>query len=82
MTEKSPIPVINGLSDTHHPQAKSWLDLQTLKQVYGENSKAFPEVAYVGDGNNILHSLDAACALPRNSLKTCVPDRLQPERIH
>jgi ornithine carbamoyltransferase len=54
MTAKSPIPVINGLSDTHHP-CQILADLLTLKQVYG-NLKGL-EVAYVGDGNNILHSL-------------------------
>jgi ornithine carbamoyltransferase len=54
MTSQSPIPVINGLSDTHHP-CQILADLQTLRQVYGELKGL--EVAYVGDGNNILHSL-------------------------
>ena len=48
------IPVINGLSDTHHP-CQILADLLTLKQKFGKLQGL--EVAYVGDGNNILHSL-------------------------
>lgn len=54
MASKSPVPVINGLSDTHHP-CQILADLLTLKQNY--KSLAGLEVAYIGDGNNILHSL-------------------------
>jgi ornithine carbamoyltransferase len=54
MATKSPIPIINGLSDTHHP-CQALADLQTLKQVYGDLKGL--ELAYIGDGNNVLHSL-------------------------
>lgn len=53
-TSKASVPVVNGLSDTHHP-CQTLADLLTLKQVYG--SLKGLKVAYVGDGNNILHSL-------------------------
>lgn len=54
MAAKSPVPVINGLSDSHHP-CQVLADLLTLKQVF----KSFEglQLAYVGDGNNVLHSL-------------------------
>ncbi len=54
MVAKSAIPVINGLSDTHHP-CQALADVLTLEQEY----KALKGVklAYVGDGNNVLHSL-------------------------
>jgi ornithine carbamoyltransferase len=54
LAEASRVPVINGLSDTHHP-CQVLADLLTLKQSLGtlENIR----VAYIGDGNNILHSL-------------------------
>ncbi len=54
MVSKSPIPIINGLSDTHHP-CQTLADLLTLKQRFGK--LAGLKVAYIGDGNNILHSL-------------------------
>lgn len=54
MVSKSPIPVINGLSDTHHP-CQVLADLQTLMQRYKELNGL--KLAYVGDGNNMLHSL-------------------------
>lgn len=54
MIQKSPIPVINGLSDSHHP-CQVLADLQTLMQTF-KDLKGL-KLAYVGDGNNMLHSL-------------------------
>jgi ornithine carbamoyltransferase len=54
MAEFSPVPIINGLSDSHHP-CQVLADLQTLKQSFGKLDGL--KLAYVGDGNNMLHSL-------------------------
>lgn len=54
MANRSPIPVINGLSDSHHP-CQVFADLQTLKQRYG-NLRGLT-LSYIGDGNNMLQSL-------------------------
>ncbi len=54
MVQHARVPVINGLSDTHHP-CQALADLLTLKQTYG--SLKGVKLAYVGDGNNVLHSL-------------------------
>ena len=54
MIPKSNIPVINGLSDTHHP-CQALADMQTLHQKF-KDLKGL-KLAYVGDGNNVLHSL-------------------------
>jgi ornithine carbamoyltransferase len=54
MCSKTSIPVINGLSDTHHP-CQTLADLLTLKQRFGKLEGL--RLAYIGDGNNILHSL-------------------------
>ncbi len=54
MVSKSKIPVINGLSDSHHP-CQALADLQTLLQRFGKLQGL--KLAYIGDGNNVLHSL-------------------------
>jgi ornithine carbamoyltransferase len=54
------VPVINALSDDHHP-CQALADLLTLRERFGE--LAGLRVAYVGDGNNIAHSLLEAGAL-------------------
>lgn len=54
MVTKATIPVINGLSDSHHP-CQALADLQTLLQRFGKLQGL--KLAYVGDGNNVLHSL-------------------------
>jgi ornithine carbamoyltransferase len=54
MVSKSKIPVINGLSDLHHP-CQALADLQTLLQTFGKLKGL--KLAYIGDGNNVLHSL-------------------------
>lgn len=54
MASVAKIPVINGLSDDHHP-CQAIADLQTLQQHFGTLKNL--KLAYVGDGNNVLHSL-------------------------
>jgi ornithine carbamoyltransferase len=54
MASKSKIPIINGLSDSHHP-CQALADLQTLKERHGRLKGL--KLAYIGDGNNVLHSL-------------------------
>ncbi len=53
------VPVINGLTDELHP-CQALADLMTLHQEFGELRGL--RVAYVGDGNNVAHSLMIACA--------------------
>lgn len=54
MAEKTKVPLINGLSDLHHP-CQILADALTLKQNF--QSLQGLKLAYIGDGNNILHSL-------------------------
>jgi ornithine carbamoyltransferase len=53
------IPVINGLSDLVHP-CQAMADFFTLKEKKGDLARL--KVAYVGDGNNVCHSLLFAAA--------------------
>ena len=54
MVKYSKIPVINGLSDLHHP-CQVLADLQTLLENFGTLKGL--KLSYIGDGNNMLHSL-------------------------
>lgn len=48
------IPVINGLSDLYHP-CQTLADLFTIRERFGGLEKM--NIAYIGDGNNVLNSL-------------------------
>jgi len=54
------IPVINALSDHEHP-CQALADFLTLREKFGDLSKV--RLAYVGDGNNVAHSLMLGAAL-------------------
>ncbi len=51
----SSVPVINALSDRFHP-CQALADLLTLRETFG-NDLTGKRLAYVGDGNNMAHSL-------------------------
>lgn len=59
LAEHSTIPVINGLTDIFHP-CQALADLLTILEVKGE--LAGQKIAYIGDGNNVAHSLVIAAA--------------------
>ena len=50
----SSVPVINALSDTYHP-CQALADVQTIRERFGAGEKV--KVAFIGDGNNVAHSL-------------------------
>ncbi len=53
------IPVINGLTDLHHP-CQALADLLTILELKDQFEGV--KLAYVGDGNNVCHSLLIACS--------------------
>ncbi len=55
----SSVPVINGLSDYNHP-CQVLADLQTVSEKFGR--LAGLKFAYIGDGNNMAHSIMIGCA--------------------
>jgi ornithine carbamoyltransferase len=76
MVSKARIPVINGLSDSHHP-CQALADLQTLLQRF-EKLQGL-KVAYIGDGNNVLHSLLLMAPFVGVDIHYACPDGYQPD---
>ena len=70
LRDASTIPVINGLSDLYHP-CQLLADLQTLKTHFGRLEGL--RVAWIGDGNNMVHSWMLASALTGLELRVCTP---------
>ncbi|MEO9339361.1 ornithine carbamoyltransferase [Mesorhizobium sp. SB112] len=79
LTENATIPVINGLTDDTHP-CQIMADIMTFEEHRGSVSgRTF---AWVGDGNNVLHSLLEASARFSFNLNIAVPDGSEPEQKH
>ena len=70
------VPVINGLTDRSHP-CQIVADLLTVVE-YG---KALPglELAWLGDGNNVLHSILEAAGIFKFNVRVGTPDGFEPE---
>ena len=66
----STIPVVNALTDGHHP-CQALADLLTLRERFGTLDGL--KVAYIGDGNNVAHSLLEACALAGADVAIATP---------
>ena len=59
LAEHADVPVINGLTDDFHP-CQALADVMTIRERLGGFDGV--RVAYLGDGNNVCHSLMVACA--------------------
>jgi len=76
LADNAKIPVINGLSDRYHP-CQILADFQTLEERFG-NLRGF-KLAFVGDGNNVCHSLLLAGARLGVNLKIATPPSYRPD---
>jgi len=56
LSKHATVPVINALSDLHHP-LQTLADLMTLEDHFGTDGLRGKSLAWVGDGNNVLHDL-------------------------
>ncbi|MHA6253330.1 ornithine carbamoyltransferase [Oceanobacillus sp. CAU 1775] len=65
------VPVINGLTDLHHP-CQAIADLQTIQEVKG--TLKGKKIAYLGDGNNMTHSLMIAAAQMGMDFSVAAPE--------
>jgi ornithine carbamoyltransferase len=70
------IPVVNGLTDLLHP-CQVMADLQTVAERHSLDSAV---IAYVGDGNNMAHSLLFGASVLGLALRLATPESHQPER--
>ena len=69
------VPVLNALSDKHHP-CQSAADLMTVLENFNELDNL--TVAWVGDGNNVLHDLMLACAMLGIDIHYAIPKGYEP----
>ena len=70
MAHYASIPVINALSDLEHP-CQALADYFTLTERFGDLKEI--TLAYVGDGNNVAHSLLLTCACLGSSIRIATP---------
>ena len=76
LAENASIPVINALSDMHHP-CQAAADLMAIT----ENKKDLNgHISWVGDGNNVLHDLLLAGVILGHDVKYATPEGMEPNQ--
>jgi ornithine carbamoyltransferase len=75
LAEYSQVPVINMLTADHHP-CQALADLMTLRERFGDLHGL--RLTYVGDGNNVAHSLMVLGAMAGIEVVVATPGELQP----
>lgn len=71
------IPVINGLSDLHHP-CQALADIFSIKEKFGRLKGL--TLGYIGDGNNnVCHSLLQGCAKVGMHMRIAAPKKYEPQ---
>jgi ornithine carbamoyltransferase len=75
LAEWSDVPVINGLTDDYHP-CQVLADLLTVQERFGDFKGR--KLTYVGDGNNMAHSLMLGCAMVGMDVTIASPSGYQP----
>lgn len=76
LAEAASVPVVNALSDREHP-CQALADLLTLRQHLGDTRGR--TLAFVGDGNNVCHSLLLAGALGGMHIRVATPGGYEPD---
>ena len=69
------IPIINALTDEGHP-CQILADLLTVQETFGHLEAL--TLTYLGDGNNVAHSLLLGCALVGMDIRVATPQDYQP----
>jgi ornithine carbamoyltransferase len=76
MAVHASIPVINALSELEHP-CQAMADMLTLQEQFGTLRNV--HLAYVGDGNNVAHSLLLAAASLGGTISVGTPEGFEPD---
>ena len=66
------IPVINGLTDLHHP-CQALADYMTIRQYGFDIAAGDFTLAFIGEGNNVFNSLASAAAFTGNEIRIASP---------
>jgi len=77
LAEYASVSVINGLSDLLHP-CQGLSDVFTVKEKKGALKGI--KLAYVGDGNNVVHSLLYACSKVGTDISIATPKGYEPDK--
>jgi len=77
LVEFGSVPVVNSLCNLYHP-CQAMADYQTLYEVRG-NSLEGASIAYIGDGNNVTHSLMLAGAILGVDVRVITPVGYSPD---
>ncbi|MBI3602473.1 MAG: ornithine carbamoyltransferase [Candidatus Omnitrophica bacterium] len=72
------VPVINALCDLYHP-CQALADIQTIREQFGKFKGL--TLAYVGDGNNVFHSLMVACVKVGINVRFAGPQGYDPNPV-
>jgi ornithine carbamoyltransferase len=78
MAAAASVPVINALSDDHHP-CQLLADLMTIRESTSGRLDGV-KVAWIGDGNNMAHSWIQVAAMVGLDLRVCCPVGYDPKR--
>jgi ornithine carbamoyltransferase len=76
LAKYSAVPVINALSDLHHP-LQTLADLMALQEKFGQDLSN-KTLAWVGDGNNVLHDLMLGSAILGMNVNIATPKGYEP----
>jgi ornithine carbamoyltransferase len=76
LAEHATVPVINMLTAEHHP-CQALADLLTLRERFGDLRGL--RLVYVGDGNNVAHSLMVLGAMAGMEVVVATPAQLEPD---
>lgn len=76
MARHARVPVVNALSDTEHP-CQALTDIFTLEEHFGDLRGV--KLTYIGDGNNVAHSLMLAATLMGAHVTVATPPSYGPQ---